>query len=70
MIRSSKVKLETQINQIKKLKEKLFPKGVLHERQDNFSNFYLQYGKDWFTTVYNTIQPFEKELKIWIDGEV
>jgi bacillithiol biosynthesis cysteine-adding enzyme BshC len=70
MIRSSKAKLETQINQIKKLKEKLFPKGVLHERQDNFSNFYLQYGKDWFTTIYNTIQPLEKEVQIWVDGEV
>jgi bacillithiol biosynthesis cysteine-adding enzyme BshC len=69
MIRSSKAKLETQINQIKKLKEKLFPKGFLHERQDNFSNFYLQYGKDWFTMVYNTIQPLEKEVQIWEDGE-
>ena len=69
MVRASKIKFETQINQIKKLKDKLFPKGVLHERYDNFSTFYLHYGKSWFQKVYETIEPLEKNLHIWIDEE-
>lgn len=42
--RTAKKKEETQLLQIQKLKDKLFPNGGLQERSDNFLPFYLQYG--------------------------
>lgn len=42
--RAAKKKEETQLLQIQKLKDKLFPNGGLQERSDNFLAFYLQYG--------------------------
>jgi bacillithiol biosynthesis cysteine-adding enzyme BshC len=40
-----KQKSETDINQIWLLKEKLFPKNSPQERYDNFSMYYIKYGK-------------------------
>lgn len=69
MLRSTKNKLDTQVNQLRKIKEKLFPDGGLQERKDNFANFYLTYGKDWFSQVEQAIHPFEKTISILVDSE-
>ncbi|WP_052295755.1 bacillithiol biosynthesis cysteine-adding enzyme BshC [Weeksella virosa] len=45
-------------NRIKKLKNELFPQGELQERHVNFSDFWLDYGKDWLNDVYDAISPF------------
>jgi uncharacterized protein YllA (UPF0747 family) len=53
-----KQKSETEINQIKTIRQKLFPSGVPQERHENFSSFYLKYGKDFFETLKQNIRPF------------
>lgn len=44
-----KQKSETELNQIKAVKEKLFPGGVAQERVDNFSMYYSKWGKDFIS---------------------
>lgn len=53
--RALKQKSETDINQIWSIKEKLFPKGSPQERYDNVSMYYTKYGKDFITSVMETL---------------
>lgn len=39
--RAEEKKMETEINQLENIKNKLFPEGSLQERHDNFLNFYI-----------------------------
>ncbi|HWY35677.1 MAG TPA: bacillithiol biosynthesis BshC, partial [Nitrosopumilaceae archaeon] len=43
LMKAVKNKSETEVNQIKKLKEKLFPGNIPQERVENFSSFYAKY---------------------------
>jgi bacillithiol biosynthesis cysteine-adding enzyme BshC len=47
VLRAAKQKQETAIGQIRKLREKILPGGVLQERYENFIPFYLKYGKEF-----------------------
>ncbi len=62
--KAEKRKHETKLNQMKKLKEKLFPEGNLQERKDNFLSYYVQYGEDFFTTLKKHLNPLNKNVKI------
>ncbi len=53
--RALKQKSETDINQIWSIKEKLFPKGTPQERYDNVGMYYTKYGKDFITSVMETL---------------
>lgn len=64
ILRSEKQKHDTAINQIKKIKEKLFPEGVLQERYDNFIPYYLKYESDFISSLKNKFNAFEFELLI------
>ncbi|MCW3071383.1 MAG: bacillithiol biosynthesis cysteine-adding enzyme BshC [Bacteroidetes bacterium] len=64
LLRSEKQKQETSINQLRKLKEKLFPEGNLQERYDNFAPYYLKYGKDMIPSLKATFKAFEYEMLI------
>jgi bacillithiol biosynthesis cysteine-adding enzyme BshC len=44
LLKASKQKQETSVAQIRKLKEKILPSGILQERYENFIPFYLKYG--------------------------
>lgn len=63
-IRSEKQKQETSINQIKKLKEKLFPEGSLQERYENMSPYYLKSGKQFIADLKESFEPFKFEMLI------
>lgn len=52
-----KQKLDTEITQIKTLKQKLFPNGMPQERFENFATFYLKYGNDFFTQLKEIANP-------------
>jgi len=52
-----KQKLDTEINQIKTIKRKLFPNGTPQERYDNFANFYLKYGNIFLTEIKKQANP-------------
>ncbi|MDQ3111619.1 MAG: bacillithiol biosynthesis cysteine-adding enzyme BshC [Bacteroidota bacterium] len=45
LLKASKQKQETSIAQIRKIREKILPAGMLQERYENFIPFYLKYGE-------------------------
>lgn len=64
LIRAQKQKDETSVNQLRKLKEKLFPDGVLQERHDNFIPFYLSYGSTFIDILLQNLAPFNFNMVI------
>lgn len=55
--RAIKQKSETEINQVKTIKEKLFPDKIPQERFDNFSMYYIKWGKGF-------INELKKHIKV------
>ena len=64
IIKSEKQKQETNINQIRKLKDKFLPDGILQERYENFSPYYLKYGKGFIPELKKIFDPFEFEMLV------
>ncbi len=64
ILRSEKQKQETNINQIKKLKDKFLPEGVLQERYENFSPYYLKAGQSFIENLKEQFNPFDFEMLI------
>ena len=64
MIKAEKQKEEVTINQIKNIKEKLFPKGSLQERQDNLTLLFLLMGFDVIDLLMAELNPLEQEFKV------
>ncbi|MGZ4116753.1 MAG: bacillithiol biosynthesis cysteine-adding enzyme BshC [Bacteroidia bacterium] len=62
LMRAEKQKQETSVNQIKKIKEKYLPEGILQERYDNFIPFYLKSGKQFISGLKEAFDPFEFEM--------
>jgi len=60
LVRAEKQKNEVSVNQIRSLKEKLYPKNGLQERHDNFISFYLKYGDGFIETLLKHLDPMEK----------
>lgn len=67
IIRAEKQKHDTAINQIRGLKQKLFPNDGLQERYDNFIAFYFKYGDDFIETLKAELDPLEKKMTIILD---
>lgn len=65
--KAEKRKHETGINQIKSLKEKLFPAGELQERHDNFIPYYLKYGDEFIKILKQFTDVFEKRFGVIIE---
>ncbi len=64
LVKAEKQKQETNINQIRKLKDKFFPDGMLQERYDNFIPFYLKSGNQLIGDLKEQFNPFEFEMMI------
>lgn len=64
LIRAEKKKNETSLEQIRKLKEKLFPNNGLQERQDNFLAYYSRYGDLFLDTLKANLNPLEKKFVV------
>ena len=62
--RTIKQQEETKINQIKKLKEKLFPGNGLQERKDNFFQYAANNGIELIDDLIHEFRPFTPELLI------
>lgn len=69
LIRAGKQKHETEVNQIRSIKEKLFPKNGLQERYDNFMPFYLKYQQSFFEVLHDHLHPLEKKFVVIVDNE-
>jgi bacillithiol biosynthesis cysteine-adding enzyme BshC len=64
LMRAEKQKQETSVNQIKKIKEKYFPEGLLQERYDNFIPFYLKSGTSFIPDLMDALVPFDFDMLI------
>ena len=64
LIKSEKDNHETSINQINKIKNKLFPNNVLQERFDNIISFYLNHGNRFIETLIEEINPLDTNFLI------
>lgn len=64
LLRSEKRKHEVAINQIKKIKDKYIPAGVLQERYNNISPYYLKKGTQLIDDLKEAFDPFESEMII------
>ncbi len=62
-----KQKSETEINQIKTVKQKLFPDNVPQERFENFSSFFLKYGSYFISELKTKLNPFVLEQKVLVE---
>ena len=54
-------KSDTAIGQLKDIKQSLFPTNIPQERFENFSSFYISYGKDFFRKIKGGLDPFNFE---------
>ncbi len=59
LVRAEKQKHEVSINQLRNLKDKLFPGNSLQERTDNFIPYFLKYGERFFDALHSNLDPFE-----------
>ncbi|MEM1220704.1 MAG: bacillithiol biosynthesis BshC, partial [Bacteroidota bacterium] len=64
ILKAEKQRFEISLNQIRGLKEKLFPNQGLQERHDNFMPFYLKHGGDYLQTLIEVLDPLKKSLII------
>jgi bacillithiol biosynthesis cysteine-adding enzyme BshC len=55
--RTEKQRFDTALNQIRGVRDKLFPDGGLQERHDNFLNVYLQQGPEMFDVLIKALDP-------------
>ncbi len=59
LIRAEKQRHDIAINQIRSLKDKLFPENGLQERYDNFTGFFLRRGQGFFDVLKEHLNPLE-----------
>jgi bacillithiol biosynthesis cysteine-adding enzyme BshC len=59
MLRAEKLKQETTVTLVTKLKDKLFPGGDGQERHDNFIPYYLKYGTSFIKLLIEHFDPFD-----------
>lgn len=64
LLRAEKQRHEVEINQLRALREKLFPGNGLQERHDNLLPYFLAYGWDFFKTLKEHLHPLESGLVV------
>ncbi len=62
--RSLKKNEETGLNQIKNIRQKLFPDNGLQERTDNFIQYYNAMGDSFFDALKKELNPLDKNFTI------
>lgn len=69
LVRAEKQKHEVAINQMRALKDKLFPGNSLQERTDNFIPYYLKYGEAFFDALKTHLGAFDEGFVVLEDLE-
>jgi bacillithiol synthase len=67
MLKAEKRKHEVKLNQIRVLKQKLFPENKLQERYDNITSYYLKYGDTFIPALKDALKPLDEEFVIVMD---
>jgi len=62
--KAEKAKHETELGQLRKVREKLFPGGGLQERYVNFLDFYIRQPESFFNDLLKVADPLDMRLKI------
>lgn len=60
-------KLETELGRIRQIKNTLFPGNVPQERYENFSSFYLSFGKKFIETLKDELDPLELSQTVLLE---
>lgn len=69
LLKAQKRKLKDEVSRIADLQNELFPNKALQERHANFSEFYLEYGKELIPLLVENLDPLELQFKILIFGK-
>ncbi|MGB8706261.1 MAG: bacillithiol biosynthesis cysteine-adding enzyme BshC, partial [Gillisia sp.] len=64
LLKAQKRKLKDEVERISSLQNQLFPQKGLQERQTNFSEFYLNYGKELIPFLIENLDPLDLQFKI------
>ncbi|MBK8081203.1 MAG: bacillithiol biosynthesis BshC [Saprospiraceae bacterium] len=57
---------ETKINQIKSIRDKLFPNNGLQERTENFFQYYLTTDYDLLERLKQNLNPLNQDMVVLI----
>jgi len=62
VVKAQKNKFQTALQQIAGIVQKQMPGGDLQERYENFTPFYLKYGKEWIAYIISLADPMDKRF--------
>ena len=68
LISAEKRNYETTLNQIRSVKDKLFPENGLQERYDNYVQYYLKYGDNFIQTLIDELEPLNRDFTVLIES--
>lgn len=68
LLKAEKRKHEVSLNQIAKLKERLFPNGVLQERILNIAPMYVNYGDNFISSLIENFDPLGGDFTVLLPG--
>ncbi len=69
VLRTMKKKNETEVNQIHKLRDRLFPFGKLQERTENILPFLFKYDIGFIAELMKSFDPFNKKIILFNEKE-
>lgn len=64
LMKAEKRNFADALSQIDSIKDKLFPRGGLQERTENFGLFYVKYGKGFIKTLVENFKPLDLKFTI------
>lgn len=69
LLKAQKRKLKDEVSRIAELQNDLFPNKSLQERQTNFSEMYLEYGKNLIPELIENLKPLDLQFNILVMEE-
>lgn len=66
MIKAEKRKNEDGLNSLEKIKNKIFEGNLLIERKENFSSYYLRYGRTWLENMIAEANPLDNDWNLQV----
>lgn len=66
-VRAAKRKSSEPLNQIQNIQNKLLPNGGVHERYDNFMQYYLKWGDAFFDLLFEHFDCLEKQFLLVVE---
>lgn len=64
LLKADQSNYKEALNQIERIKEKLFPSGVLQERIENFGPYYVKYGDNFIEELIHKFKPLEFKFTV------